>query len=396
MTNESAFTKRIRRRVIGRNWDFFAVTVPGFEKICRKEFDYFATLEAMPKVVKGGVELRGRVHLLYETNLFIRTANRIMMRIGGFKAANFRQLEKKLPEFSWELFLNPHSTLRVKVSASHSRLYHTDAVGARICDFLSKDPWCLQPAAVSSEGIIQTLYVRIVDDQVTFSLDSSGEILYKRGIKTHGGKAPLRETAACAALLLAGYKGQEPLIDPMCGTGTFSLEAAMMAQNIPPGWFREFAFMRWPCFNPAHWNFIRSQAQKQILQIKKPIIFSSDLDTRMCLELKNCVSNIGFDDIIKVSDGNDFFTLCPENFTNRKGLVVLNPPYGLRMDPVEASTDQLFREILKKLKKDYKQWKMAMIIPNQDLARTSTLRLKIQPFFHGGHRRFLMYGTIPG
>jgi putative N6-adenine-specific DNA methylase len=336
------------------------------------------------------------VHIIYEANLFSRTANRIMMRIGGFKASNFRQLEKKLQEFSWELFLNPHSTLRVKVSASHSRLYHTAAVGTRISDFLSKDPRCLQQWEISSEGIIQTLYVRIVEDQVTLSLDSSGEILYKRGVKTHGGKAPLRETAACAALLLAGYKGHEPLIDPMCGTGTFSLEAAMMALNIPPGWFREFAFMNWPCFNLAQWNFIRSQAEKQILKIKKPIIFSSDIDARMCNELKNCVRNNGFDDIIKVSDGDDFFTLCPENLTKRRGLVVLNPPYGLRMDPLEKSTDQLFQEIFKKLRKDYKKWKVAMIIPNQHLVRTSTLGLKMRPFFHGGLKRFLIYGTIRG
>lgn len=396
MTNEPAFFKRIRRRIIARNWDFFAVTAPGLEKICRNEFGHFMSLESPPRVVKGGVEIRGRVHLIYEANLFSRTANRIMMRIGGFKAANFRQLEKKLPEFSWELFLNPHSTLRVKVSASHSRLYHTDAVGARISDFLRKDPWCSQQWKMSPEGIIQTLYVRIVEDQVTLSLDSSGEILYKRGVKTHGGKAPLRETAACAALLLAGYKGHEPLIDPMCGTGTFSLEAAMMALNIPPGWFREFAFMNWPCFNPAQWNFIRSQAKKQILKIKKPIIFSSDIDARMCNELKNCVRNNGFDDIIKVSDGDDFFTLCPENLTKRQGLVVLNPPYGLRMDPLEKSTDQLFQEIFKKLRKDYKKWKVAMILPNQHLVRTSTLGLKMKPFFHGGLKRFLMYGTIRG
>jgi putative N6-adenine-specific DNA methylase len=347
-------------------------------------------------VVKGGVELRGRVHFIYEANLLIRTANRIIMRIGGFKAANFRQLEKKLSEFSWELFLNPQSTLRVKVSASHSRLYHTDAVGERISNFLSQDRWCTQPSVMSSGGNNQTLYVRIVEDRVTLSLDSSGDILYKRGIKTHGGKAPLRETAACAALLLAKYKGHEPLIDPMCGSGTFSLEAAMMALNIPPGWFREFAFMHWPCFNPAQWKFIRSQAEKQILKIKKPIIFSSDIDPRICQELKNCAKNKGFDNIIKVSNGNDFFTLCPENLTKRRGLVVLNPPYGLRMDPLEASTEQLFREIFKKLKKDYKQWKVAMIIPNQHLVRTSALGLKMKPFFHGGLRRFLTYGTIPG
>ena len=396
MTNELAFDKRLRRRILARNWEFFAVTAPGLEKICRNECEAFPFMKSSSKVVKGGVEFSGRVHLAYEANLHIRTANRIMMRIGGFKAANFRQLEKKLSEFSWELFLNPQNLVKVKVSAIHSRLYHTDAVGERIAGLLKRVPCCLEKSPMSKEVVIQTLYVRIVDDQVTLSLDSSGEILYKRGIKTHGGKAPLRETTACAALLLSEYNGHEPLIDPMCGSGTFSLEAAMMAQNIPPGWFREFAFMQWPCFSAARWKFIRDQAKEQFPKVKKNMIFASDIDPRICQELKNCVAKNGFDHIIKVSNGRDFFTLCPENLTSRKGLVVLNPPYGLRMDSIEKNTDHLFLEIFKKLKKDYKLWKVAMIVPNQRLIQIPTLPFKIQPLFHGGLRLFLMRGTIPG
>ncbi len=396
VTDELAFMKRIRRRILAVSWEFFAVTAPGLEKICRNECDSFPFLNSSLKVIKGGVEFSGRVHLVYEANLYIHTANRIMMRIGDFKAANFRQLEKKLSEFSWELFLNPHNTVRVKVSATHSRLYHTEAVGSRISGILQRAQCSIQNSPKSSGAMVQTLYARIVDDRVRLSLDSSGEILYKRGIKTHGGKAPLRETTACAVLLLAGYNGREPLIDPMCGSGTFSLEAAMMAMNIPPGWFRQFAFMQWPCFSPARWKFIRDQAQKQFLHVEKPMIFASDIDPQMCHELKNCVNKNGFEHIIKISDGHDFFTLCPENLTNRPGLVVLNPPYGLRMDPLEENTDHLFGEIFKKLKKDYKQWKVAMIIPNQRLIRKTTLPFKIQPLFHGGLRLFLLHGTIPG
>jgi len=378
------------------NWEFFAVTAPGLEKICRNECDSFPFLNSTFEAVKGGVEFSGRVHLIYEANLYIRTANRIMMRIGGFKAANFRQLEKKLSEFSWELFLNPHNTVEVKVSTTHSRLYHTDAVSDRIHEILDVYLCGLTKKSMPSEDLIQTLYVRIVDDRVILSLDGSGEILYKRGIKTHGGIAPLRETTACAALLLAGYKGHEPLIDPMCGSGTFSLEAAMMALNIPPGWFRQFAFMQWPCFSPARWKFIRDQAQKQFLHVKKPMIFASDIDVRMCRELENCVIKSGFDHIIKVNEGVDFFALCPENFTDRPGLVVLNPPYGLRMKSLDTGTDKFFQEIFKKLKKDFKKWKMAVIIPSKHLVPTAAIPLKVKPFFHGGLRLFLVYGSIPG
>jgi putative N6-adenine-specific DNA methylase len=396
LTDEPAFTKRIRRRILARNWDFFAVTSPGLEKICIEEFGSYPSLKSPLKIGKGGVEFSGKVHLVYEANLHLRSANRIMMRIGGFKAANFRQLEKNVSDFSWELFLNPQNIVKVKVSATHSRLYHTDAVGARISGILENVAGCSTKPSMTSGKMVQTLYVRIVDDHVTLSLDSSGDLLYKRGIKTHGGKAPLRETTASAALMLGGYNGSDLLIDPMCGSGTFSLEAAMMALNIPPGWFRQFAFMQWPCFNVSRWKFIRGQAQKQFLNIRKPLIFASDIDPQICRQLKNCVTQSGFGDIIKVSEGHDFFTLSPEKLTKRQGLVVLNPPYGLRMDPKETNTDKLFREIFKKLKDDYKQWKVAMIIPNQHFIHKVSLPFKIQPLFHGGLRLFLLYGTIPG
>jgi putative N6-adenine-specific DNA methylase len=395
LTDKPAFIKRIRRQIIARKWDFFAVTAPGLEKVCQKEFDSFPFLNACSKAVKGGVEFSGRVHCAYEANLYLRTSSRIMMRIGSFKASNFRQLEKKLSEFSWELFLNSHTPIQVKASTAHSRLYHTNAVQERISEILQKVSCYVPTSSMSLEDMNQMLYVRIVDDKVTLSLDSSGEILYKRGIKTHGGKAPLRETTACAALLLAGYDRQKPLIDPMCGSGTFSLEAAMMALNIPPGWFREFAFMHWPCFNAARWKYIHDQAQKEFLHVKQPMIFASDIDPQICQELKKCVAKNRFDDIIKVSDGHDFFTLYPKNLTDRQGLVVLNPPYGFRMNTLEANTEQFFREIFKKLKKDYKQWKVAMIIPHQRFAQRTTLGLKIKPLFHGGLRLFLLYGTVP-
>jgi putative N6-adenine-specific DNA methylase len=393
--DDSALKKRIRRHVIAANWDFFAVTAPGLEKVCRSECANFSFLSRHPRIVEGGVECSGRVNHVYKTNLYIRTANRIIMRIGGFKATNFRQLEKRLDAFSWELFFKPGTAVKIHVSAIHSRLYHTKAVSDRILLKLKNVLSCLPGSENFSENFLQTLYVRIVDDFVTLSLDSSGDILYKRGIKIHGGRAPLRETIACAALMIAGYKGDEPLIDPMCGSGTFSLEAAMMAQHIPAGWFRSFAFQYWPCFSDNRWNFIRKQAQKQLLYVKNPIVFASDIDSRACNELRKCVNKNKFDNIIKIKEGQDFFTLCPENLTKTRGLVVLNPPYGLRIEPFETTSEKLFKEIFKKLKKDYKQWKVAVIVPNRRIAQSAAMALKSHCLFHGGLKLFLLYGIIP-
>lgn len=136
-------------------------------------------------------------------------------------------------------------------------------------------------ATLSKEDITlfpQQLFVRAVNDQLTVSIDSSGDMLYKRGLKIQGGKAPIRETTAASILALAGYHIGEPLIDPMCGTGTFSLEGAMIANHIPAGWYRNFAFMGWPCFKPSRWKHIRREAKGRITRLTKPVIFASDTE----------------------------------------------------------------------------------------------------------------------
>ena len=111
----------------------------------------------------------------------------------------------------------------------------------------------------------QRLFIRGVDDRFSVSIDSSGDLLYKRGIKTLAGTAPVRETLAAAILMLAGYSGNEALVNPMCGSGTFAVEGALMARNIPPGWNRSFAFMGWPGFRPAQWRHIRNAAEKRFV-----------------------------------------------------------------------------------------------------------------------------------
>ena len=169
------------------------------------------------------------------------------------------------------------------------------------------------------------------------SIDSSGAHLHKRGLKRHPGKAPFRETIAAAALLLAGYNGLKPLIDPMCGTGTFSLEAALIAKNIPPGWFRKFAFMKWPAFGQAQWDYLKRQCAKQFSDKKSPLIFASDKDPSACRRLENCLARYHLTDVIKVSNIK-FFDFIPHEVTKQTGWIALNPPYGRRLGNREKAS----------------------------------------------------------
>ena len=238
----------------------------------------------------------------------------------------------------------------------------------------------------------QTIYARGIDDRFTLSMDSSGEHLYKRGIKKHAGTAPLRETAAAAALIIAGYTGSDPLIDPMCGTGTFALEAALMAKNIPPGWFRDFAFMGWPSYRPKRWEYLKSQCHNEFTSSKRPIIWASDADVAACSQLRECLANFNLSDAVNV-DRSNFFDLIPTDLTDQTGLVAINPPYGRRIGS-HAESQQLYKAICERLKQHYLGWNVVLMVPDKKQAKRIPFDLNRYPVAHGGLKAVLMTGRI--
>jgi putative N6-adenine-specific DNA methylase len=392
MFSDSSLTKRIKRHVIGRVRTYFAVTAPGLESICLEELKAYKLPVESASILPGGVEFRGRLVVCYQTNLYLRTASRILMRIDQFKATNFNQITNKAAQIPWELYLPSNSLLQVNVSAQHCRLFHTDAIGERILRAISGHRHQLSPGPIPAGSFLQTIYIRGVDDRFTVSIDSSGDHLHRRGIKQHPGKAPLRETTAAAALMMAGYHGQKPLLDPMCGTGTFSLEAAMIARNLPAGGFRQFAFMGWPSFRKAQWDFIRHQANTISGVEPMPLIYASDKDPTACRRLQVCLAQHHLSGMIKLSH-RDFFKVRPKALTDRTGLVTINPPFGRRLENRQKS-NTLFHKICLYLKHHYKGWQIILISPNRRLAKTVPFKLTARPISHGGLKPVLMIGEI--
>lgn len=396
--NDSSLLKRIKRHVTGREKEFFAATSPGLESLCLDEFkkDEFKTFTETGKdfiETKGGVQFTGRITDCFSANLNLRTANRILMRIGEFKATNFMQLEKKLSDFPWELYLPADSRPGINTSTKQSRLYHKDAI-AEIFAVNIEKRLALNGFAQAAQdsSISQQIFVRAENDRFIVSIDSSGELLYRRGIKTHRATAPLRETTAAAILAISGYDGSEPLLDPMCGSGTFSLEAAMISQNIPAGWFRNFAFMNWPCFGPQRWAYIKRKAESGVKLISSPRIFASDIDSGACDSLTSCINKYDMLKTVQVEE-KDFFDLSSNTLTKDKGLVVINPPYGRRMGSRYESV-KLFYAVCEKLKKDFSGWKVALIAPDISLLNSIPFILKAQTLHHGGLKISLLYGKI--
>lgn len=382
--------KRIKRHVLGKVHDLFAVTPPGCEALVKEELK---ALGLKGRVIAGGVEFEGRLEEVYRANLNLRTAGRVLMRIHSFRAAAFRSLEKAASGFAWELFIPSGTPLRLHVTTHHCRLHHTDAIAERLAAIISErlEKAATAPAA-APPGPSPQVFVRGVDDRFVVSIDSSGENLYLRGIKTHPGKAPLRETFAAAALMLAGFSGTQPLLDPMCGAGTFSLEAALLAKNIPPGWFREFAFATWPGFRATRWDYIRRKAAEQILSLDRPRIFASDIDPEACRRLGECLGRSALSDAVSVAR-RDFFELDPRDVTERPGFVALNPPYGRRMGSSSESRD-LVRAVIARIRSRYAGWKIILLVPAGRRLPELGSPVQVYPFHHGGLKVNVVVGNV--
>jgi putative N6-adenine-specific DNA methylase len=394
MTIITALEKRIKRRIVGRNHSFFVVTLPGLETLCRHEMAALAIAGQRMQIETGGVAFEARVHEAYAAHLHLRTASRILMRIDQFRTTAFRQLEKHLADFPWELYLYRHQPVELKVATRRSRLIHTAAIAQRfkrcIAGRLATHPSLPQPA--DSPPAPQSLWVRAVSDRFVVSLDASGVPLYKRGLKTSGGPAPLRETFAAAALAMNGFSRGSILADPMCGTGTFSLEAALIAARIPPGWYRDFAFMGWPCYRPGRWKHLRKQAAQRIDLPHTPVVFASDRDPAAVERLQAMVAGTDLKPLLQIQQA-DFFKLTPPDQSGAHRMVALNPPYGVRLKP-DLPVERLYARIGDRLATGYTGWHLALILPQQHLTRHLPPNLTLTPFVHGGLNLVLATGLM--
>ena len=394
MSSEDPLSKRIKRHVIGRRHNFFVATSPGFEPVCLQELLKLKPAAGEACVAPGGVEFEGRLDDCYLANLNLRSANRILMRIHTFKSSNFRKLEKKLGDIPWELYLHAGRVPKVHVATKHCRLRHSGAVAERFRTTIAAQLSRFEPRKKTSKiaSAEQNIYVRGIDDRFTVSIDSSGDLLYKRGLKKHAGKAPLRETLAATALLLAGYDGRGPLLDPMCGSGTFSLESALMAKHIPAGWFRNFAFMGWPSFRPKRWDYMRRQAESKFVKPDRPMIFASDTDLGACQKLEKCVQKYSMSDAVHVNSG-DFFDFDLRTIGDRVGVICINPPYGRRLGG-RSESEKFFQAICNRLKQKYRGWDLVLFAPSRKLAGTIPFETKSYPILHGGLKLALLIGKI--
>ena len=312
-------------------FDLFAVAAPGLSAIAAEEIQKLQIPGAeKARTEAGGVTLRTDLGGLYRANLNLRTATRVLARLGHFHAANFPELRRKAGRLSWGLYLAPGQPVALRVTCHKSRLYHSDAVAERVLAAIGDSLGQAPPTGDFDEerqGQPQLVIVRFYRDQCTISLDSSGEALHRRGYRLASAKAPLRETLAAGMLLAAGWDGKRPLLDPFCGSGTIPIEAGLLSAGLAPGRARRFAFMDWPNFLEKVWEQALEAAQPPE-RGAAPFILGSDRDAGAVTMASENAQRAG------VGAQTAFIhqaVSAVEAPPGPSGLILTNPPYGIRV-----------------------------------------------------------------
>lgn len=309
---------------------------------------------------KGGIEFLGTDAQIYQCNLHLRTASRVVVRLGEFYAAAFSELRKKASRLEWEQYLRPGQAVAVKVTCHKSKLYHSAAVAERVLGAI-EDRLMRAPKIAEKDRPAQIILVRLVNDLCTISIDTSGELLYKRGYRQAVAKAPLRETLAAGLLYVADYAGKTPFVDPFCGSGTIPIEAALIARNIAPSINRHFAFMDWPTYQKEFFQNDLNQTRKAI-QPTNQLFYAADRDRGAVEMAKANAARTGVNGDIQfachaISDLPRF---------EGTGCLITNPPYGMRITSGKDLRN-LYASFGKVLRNNYQGWQIGILCSEEAL-----------------------------
>jgi len=364
---------------------FYIVVSPGLEETCAAEL---TAIDIPPlKIDTGGIACAGRLRELYLANLWLRTASRILVRFAECRSRDFPDLYRKAQRLPWGRFIRPETSVAFRVTCHGSRLNHTTRVAETLESALNQ---ALGRTTNPVEKNPQLVMVRIVDDLVTISIDSSGELLHRRGYRKSVTAAPLRETLAAGILWLLAWKGHEPLVDPMCGSGSFLLEAALLARQKAPGLNRRFAFMAWPGYRQGLWTLLCDEAQRGQIDCEGSISgYDTDPDA-VAIARDNCerIDNSGQVSITRLS-------LADQPIHDGQGLVVCNPPYGKRLS-LDDDPKTCYREIGGHLGRVYPGWRIAMLCPDPAWVKATGLPFKQLAELDNGGLSVGLYATGPG
>lgn len=366
---------------------YFVTCLPGLEPLLHAELTALG-LDPGP-VEPGGVPLPDGPAVLYRANLESGLASAVLLRVAEFPARSLGELVRKTAAVDWAQYLVRRRPIEVRASCKKSRLYHSDAVVQRVREGIAKRLGTItEPAGDTTEpALTQSVRVRVLFDQVRLSIDTSGEPLYRRGVRLDVGKAPLRHDLARALVIASGWDRASPLLDPFCGSGTVVIEAALLARGLPPGDRREFAFEDGPLCDQMEWVAVRDAARAKARDGAGLLIHASDRDagaverTRANAERAGVAQNVT---AVRAAVSDAPF-LCDGSTPPAAGAVVTNPPYGKRLGggPLRA----LYQTFGHRVAALPPGWRVAFLVADRKLGHATALKLRTAFLTdHGGLR----------
>lgn len=400
--SSKSLERHVRRFYAGTDQQLFASCSPGFERILLDEIRAFPGL-SHAESVEGGVEFSGPVQLVYHANLKLRSAERILLRVGAFHVKSYPELFNRVQRMPWEAILGGKPQLNFRLSASQSRLHHTrrleetfrEAIRKRYSNF-TEDSFL-----PGKENSIQ-IFIRFFQDRCTISLDTTGVGLHRRGYRNRTGKAPLRENLAAALLLSLDLKSYPVILDPCAGSGTFLFEAISILEGYPPGFQRNFSFEKLPFYKEKAWRHIYHQAVPSFFEIpefkgdadfqQRPVMIGNDIDPSVIEAARKNAGQFPPVRFLEFVNGN---ALELENHWGRKGLLVSNLPYGMRILNNKYILKKFYREFLQLISSKFSGWDFLFVIENPHLLKRDSIHiLRKIPFENGGLRVEALSGNI--
>ena len=372
--------------------EFFASTAKGLSEVLEKELKEMG----IPKTIRvsGGVFFEGNWETCYKVNLSSRVASRVLKPVQDFVAYQPEELYANIQKHDFTKYIDVHQTIKVEVVVKESKMHDQRFIAMKVKDAIVdqfRDKFGERPN-VDNENPDLRIYVRCKKNKFEIAIDTTGESLFMRGYRREAGVAPLKENLAAGLLYLSEWDRQSPIIDPMCGSGTILVEAAMLAMNISPGTLRRhFGFMNLKGFNTEAWEKVLEEvvsAEKEDLDFK---MHGSDLDRQMIRMAKENAKRAGVDHVIEFQS-ESIATYAPPC---EKGLLVTNPPYGARIGD-EDNLKDVYRDLGYTLKHRFTSWDAWILSGNKDLILDMKLKSTRRHFVFNGplECRFLKYSMF--
>jgi putative N6-adenine-specific DNA methylase len=364
---------------MNRSFEIVAKTTYGLEEILAGELAEIGADDI--KLLNRAVSYKGDTGLLYRSNYCLRTALRIIKPILATPVSNEKELYDAIRLIQWSDWLDKKGNLAVDATVISTYFTHSHYVAQKVKDAVVdqyRDRYGMRPS-VNIDSPDLRINIHIAEKKLTVSLDSSGDSLHKRGYRVAQGKANLSEVLASGMILLTGWKGDTCFVDPMCGSGTLPIEAAMIANHIPSGYYRkDFGFMHWPDYRPDLMKKIREQYTPSFL----PSVITYGMDSSpeaVRSSRKNAGSALLKDCVV--------FQVCDIEAVKKpaeRGIVIINPPYGERL--VQEDLNSLYKKIGDSLKRSFSGFDAWILSSNKDAMKSVGL--------HPGKRITLYNGQL--